>query len=256
MDIIKIITAQLDSEYQLSLSSQIELEGILLLSNKNGRFKKYYGDNFSEKQVISHVQKTVVNYKKYNPLVKKLRVEHDTEAWEDLLEKLTKWAASQFIRWGWHRNQGTYQMAGDCARLASGTIMAGNYYYDSDFYGWSRIVLINICRKEIESWKKSHLPLKNSVEIDSEFFSGDFENQLVDKPISVESQVQLKIDMLDALNQLSDSDSELLKKKYFENETMDNLAIHFNTSKGALYVRIHTAKKNLLNILSKNSIDN
>ncbi|MGD8457001.1 MAG: sigma-70 family RNA polymerase sigma factor [Anaerolineales bacterium] len=180
--------------------------------------------------VNEYVETVANNYENLSPYLYQLQIEGNEEVWKELINKLQKWAYSYFISRNFYPGKNTFEIAKIQATEAAIKVLNAHFPYDVDFNPWARVLLVHTCQKYIrDANKKSTIPYKKLVSIDKVFERGNISEK---NPIIFSEE---KIDLMEALEKITDARRQVLVMKYFKGKAINEIAEAMNRSVAAIY---------------------
>lgn len=220
------------------------LQPILHLNEKRCRIQRHLALH-PHASVQSYVVEVATRYQADYALLCQIQQHKSAEAWDQLLDKLRRWAYS-FIN-SWNLDESTrLSYTTEIAQEASLEIIRAHYPYDCEFDAWACTLTKNISSKYMQQQ-----PFFNEVDhIDlsdiEEWFSKLGEQILLTNP---EIEIARRQSLLDAIAQLSDKQKDLIWKRYFEGWSLPEISAHSQISISAVYKRHFDALQRLRKIL-------
>ncbi len=216
-----------------------ELETILLDNWADGRIEKFFNSQ-TEDRLYDYICRVVKYYKKCHQLVSKIEAGNDA-AWEQLLEKLSKWAYSFLKRKGLPSYVDLMQVAVDCANDSGARLMNIRFPYDVHYESWACRVVQNVCLNYIR---------KNTDRLAYVDYNSDLsETDEWLHELSVPSgtyRAENRMDLLDAIGQLNSDDRQrFIILYYFEGKSFLEIAEILERTPNALYKLHFDALENL-----------
>ena len=204
---------------------------IILANLEQKRVENWLGtDNNRTPQ--AYVRLVLEMYARYHHYIRQIQVEKSDDVWRDLYAQLQQWAYNYLLRKNFRRDQATAQLASDYATEAAITLLTARFPYDRNFIPWSRVLLLNICKREIRQARKaSRLPDEKQIALDDELI------YLHNALFSIDNREQeLRRALLDTIEQLpQESWRQTLLLRYFDNLTPAEIACEMGKTPAAVY---------------------
>lgn len=220
-----------------------ELVCVVLANVMEGRVKKFF-ESETEDTLADYIQRVVFYYKENHEFTSRLACE-DREAWEELLEKLRKWAYSFLKKKGVPVQADLNQIAHDCANEAGARLGKIRFPYDASYDSWACRVTQNVCyshiRRNADKVKYVELDVAEAAEWLQALGKPDYTNQ-ADK----------RMDLQQAINHLHSEDRKhIIVLYYFEGRSLSEIATILDRSMNATYKLHFDALENLRCIYQK-----
>ncbi len=230
-----------------SLSESIS--PIIFSNLQKGRVKHYLSSEQGAtlRDYVLHVAK---HYERWHGYVNAIQVERQEDLWKELLEKMQKWAYLYLQRRNYfnHKDINTrFQLANACASEAAVFLMNADFPYDVEFDAWLSVIVQNAVRKTIER----DFPLNSYVQSE-EVALDTLDDRLLSAGVQNESEptrFELRNDLLQAIDQLSESQKQVIVGFYFYGKPLPKLAEEMDINVNAIYKRHFDALKQLRKIL-------
>ena len=196
-----------------------------------------------------YVHRVVNYYEQWHDYLIQVQVEQQRDVWEQLYEKLQKWAYNHMRRKGFPpQSNERYQHAVDCAAEAGSKLLHARFPYDVDFDPWACVLLQNISDKYMARVRKQYqAALEHLVSVDK--WSGWLEQLQNPSSPNEEETIELHYDLLRAIEQLSsEARKQVILLHYFEEYSFKQIADKLGKSYGAVHKLHFDALNNLRKI--------
>ena len=204
---------------------------IILTNLEQKRICHWLGTD-NNRTLKDYVHLVLETYARYSHYIYRLQVEKAETVWGDLYLQLQQWAYNYLSKKGFYHSQATVQLAADYATEAAITLLTARFPYDRNFIPWSRVLLLNICKREMRQAKKAgRLPDEKQIALDDELI------YLHNALFSIDNRPQeLRRALLDAIEQLpQESWRQTLLLRYFDNLTPAEIACEMGKTPAAVY---------------------
>jgi RNA polymerase sigma factor (sigma-70 family) len=202
-----------------------------------------------------YVWRVADQYEQWHDYLCAVQIEKRDDVWQPLYKKLQTWAFRFLPRIGYPTyasRDDHIQQAHACAAKAALTLITACFPYDTNFDPWAYVILQNVTHKHMNRQIK---PLLKSQQQEIELDAYDDWLQNLLDPAGGESQrmVELRADLLQAINQLSSkARKQFILLYYFEQKSFEEIAVRMDKSLNALYKLHSDALENLRKILDEN----
>lgn len=202
---------------------------IIYTNLARGRIQQYL-DEQQNVNLTDYVRIVAHKYEHLHSYLIKVQVEKDPEIWEELFQKLQRWAY-EFLRSKQEVvGRNIIQDAIDCAANASSTILVAQFPFDIDFERWAVLLVQNACEKLIaQKQQPVSIPDKKLLGLE------DWKELVNDSTVDEPHLSELRLRLLNVLKQLPEKRQQFLSLYYFEQRSMVEIAQTMNLSLSALY---------------------
>ncbi len=158
------------------------------------------------------------------------------------------WAFNFLVRKGYRADSATQGVAEECSSEAAIQLLNAHFPFDTNFYAWAHVIVLNTCRKYFRSQqKKSLVPDNQLIALES------VQNYLeASSHTDREYLTYLRDTLIDALSKLPNARREVIALTYLEELTPKEIAAKMGKSLGAVYSLRFYALQDLRKILGKN----
>ena len=216
-------------ENEISSETVQAIRPILLINLNKKRIHTFLENETGE--LPQYILRVVDIYSKNAPFLHELQIKKSSASWEKLRSQLQQKAFHYFCRKNFRPDSNTTQIALDCATDTLLGMVNAHYPYDVDFDAWAYIFLLNICRKRIGSLYKQRLEIDKKHTDINDLFSG-IADENSQNPFN---QQALRQDLEKLINQLTLPRQEVIRLKYFEHKSNQEIAHILNKSTNAVY---------------------
>lgn len=189
----------------------------------------------------AYVERVGERYQRLSPYVRSLQVDKETEAWEELMEKLQLWSYNLLGRLAFPSNAVRYRRSVDLATDAAAEILTAHFPYDVDFEPWAYVLVRNVCYRYMRAYLDGgKIPPERLVNLEA--YDGWLRN-LVDERAEErlheaaerEAWKRTRAALLAAIEDLPPSEKEVIRLYYFEGLTFEEMAKRTGKRANALY---------------------
>jgi RNA polymerase sigma factor, sigma-70 family len=227
-----------------------ELKPILLKNLSNGRAQTYIENNFAH--LDEYLNLLFEKFNRWHNYIHKVQDQRDPLVWNQLFPQLITFAYAFFIRKGFDSGSNTYDYAQESATNAATALLNANFPYDIDFDPWAhRIVQIHCLRFMRDEMRKREIPADNLIELSDEIETNQDEQDALQPMLEAELQAAIAA----ALEQLPQARQDVIRWRYFDQLSYDEIASRMGKSLDAVYGLQFNALREMQKILSKNGID-
>ncbi len=232
---------------EIGEETAVAIRPTLMINRQKGRINSFL-QNPDTRTLSRYIQRVAHFYSKFQPLLYQLQIEKSAESWQQLRQRLHRTAYHYLCRKNFRPDQNTSQIALDCATDALIRMTHAHFPYDTDFYAWANVFIINLCRKRIEQlYKQRH-------ELDTPQLDMDYLLKAIVDPNSSDHVIrhELRQAIEQAIEQLTEARQTVIKLKYFQHKTNNEIATTLNKSTNAIYKLHFDALAQLRKILGSN----
>jgi RNA polymerase sigma factor (sigma-70 family) len=215
----------------------------LMLEANHARGRIQLFTSGDPERVRAYLTTILANYIQHSKYVYQVQTSKEEAVWLELYRKINFWAYSLLLRYNWTPGAGTSETAQELAQQAAIVVMTAHFPYDTEFDSWARVITSNVVMKFFRKGKNPANP-SNTSDLD------ELAPRLVDPDGQDEEELSgLRMDLLDAIEQLSDNRREVIMLTYFSGLNGSQIANKMDKSEGAVYALRHHALAELSKIL-------
>ena len=214
---------------------------IVWINHAQGRVDAFL-DNGSAANGTAYVQQVVTCYESWHPYLRQLQQGRAPQVWLALLEKLQTWAYN--LLWHYAFAPRRMEHSHDCATDAAAVLLKQRFPYDTDFDAWAHVILRNVTLKYVrQTVNPKSVPAHEEIELEAK--EGWLQNLRDTRPARQQQQRELREEIVQAMQELSEAQQQFILLYYFEERGYDEIARIMDRSKNALYKLNYDAIKNL-----------
>ncbi|MPL97674.1 hypothetical protein SDC9_43866 [bioreactor metagenome] len=244
---LEVTLASLTDEISADVTTA--LRPILISNYVKGRVDRFTEGNPAKlkKYIIRVADIYLRNY----PQLVKVQIDLDETAWDELFAVIINWSRSYFFRKSFNSHQldndFEYTLVSDIA-LA---ILKSKFPYDAEFLAWVRVIVQNICLKSMRNFFEITNKQDDIEELDETISRMVGCKNEEDKHIDHESTTALS----QAIGKIKEPKRSIIIMRYFDDLSLEEIAIKLNKSISAIYSLHFRALNDLRKILSVKGID-
>lgn len=225
------------------------LQPILLANYAKGRVDKFTEGNPAKLE--KYILRVADIYQRNHAQLVKVQLDLDETEWEELFAKIIKWSRSYFFRKSFSPHQLDHDFEYTLVSDIALAILKSKFPYDAEFLAWVRVIVQNVCLKNMRSLFET---TKNQDDIDeldkaiSHIVGGKNEE---DKHIDQEATTVLS----QAISKIKEPKKSIIIMRYIDDFSLEEIAVKLNKSISAIYSLHFRALNDLRKILSVKGID-
>ena len=220
-----------------------KIRAILYSNLERGRIDFYISGEID--LINEYAQRVVKNYDKFSAYINTIQIERNEAEWQPLFENMQVWAYNYFLAINHPPGKMTMESAIARATEAAIVLLDAHFPYDTPFAPWARVIVVNTCKKFVrKTLKVSNKSNLNPIDLDK------LENLLTSS--QKKDWEDQHIDLISAIEQLTDTRKEVILLSYFEGLSPDEIASRINKTKQAVYMLRFHAIEDLRKILVSN----
>jgi len=212
---------------------------IIATNLSRGRVQRYLAKK-SGANPEDYVKRVVDHYERQREYVTAVQVTKSDEIWQPLYEQLQKWAYHYLRRRRFPhegRSSERFEHAVTCATETAGVLIKAHFPYDINFDPWAAVVLQHVCQKHIKKFSNpSRYPEEGLVALDA------WDEWLANIPdldsLEGQHQAELRCDLLNAIEQMTETKKQFILLCYFDNKTFKEISVLLDKRVNALY-KVH-----------------
>ena len=224
----------------------IELRPILHINEQRGRPRRYL-QLHPQESIESYILQVAHYYERDGGYLKQIQQQKAPEVWEPLLNKIRQWSYCFLGRWQLEKST-RLRYAVEIAQEAGLQIVRSHYPYDCEFDAWA----CKITHYASSKYMQRHKPSPVVEEFDLSEADEWLQNLADLSEGSLEELLFTKQLLLDAIEQLSEKQKEVILRFYFEGCPLSQIADDSDISANVIYKRHFDALKQLRKILEEN----